>query len=404
MNTIFIQIASYRDSQIIPTIEDCLQNAKYPENLRFGICNQTDNLTELSRYEMDNRFKILSVSYEKSKGACWARNLIQTTLFRNEMYTLQIDSHSRFVKNWDEKLIELVKYLQEAGIEKPLITSYAPSFNPQTNEKKEEIWVMNFDRFIPEGAIFFLPASITNREQLKEPIPARFYSAHFAFTLGQFCIEIPHDPNYYFHGEEISIGVRAYTHGYDLFHPNEIILWHEYTREYRTKHWSDHPEWTELNKQSHKRNRILFGMEEGVIDFQEFGFGNKRTLKEYQDYSGIDFKNRRIQKSTLENKFPPNDKSDEWLSEFKHFIDVDKSLFIEKDYDFWCVAFNDENDKTLYRLDANEEEIKTLMLDSTTVKILRKFQTNIKPSSWVVWPHSKSKGWCNVIKGTITYE
>jgi hypothetical protein len=37
---IFIQIASYRDPELTPTIKSCLENAKYPENLVFGICRQ----------------------------------------------------------------------------------------------------------------------------------------------------------------------------------------------------------------------------------------------------------------------------------------------------------------------------------------------------------------------------
>ena len=74
-------------------------------------------------------------------------------------------------------------------------------------------------------------------------MPARFYSAHFCFAPGSFCLEVPHDPNYYFHGEEISVAVRAYTWGYDLFHPHKIICWHEYTRKNRTKQWDDDKEW-----------------------------------------------------------------------------------------------------------------------------------------------------------------
>jgi hypothetical protein len=85
---------------------------------------------------------------------------------------------------------------------------------------------MVFDRFIPEGAVFFLPSSIPNWETLTEPIPSRFYSAHFCFTLGQFTKEVSHDPEFYFHGEEISIAVRAFTHGYDLFHPHKLVIWH----------------------------------------------------------------------------------------------------------------------------------------------------------------------------------
>ena len=37
---IFIQIASYRDPQLVPTIKDCIEKAKNPKNLvliTFGI-------------------------------------------------------------------------------------------------------------------------------------------------------------------------------------------------------------------------------------------------------------------------------------------------------------------------------------------------------------------------------
>ena len=39
---IFVQIASYRDPELLPTIRDCIDKAKYPENLTFGICLQRD--------------------------------------------------------------------------------------------------------------------------------------------------------------------------------------------------------------------------------------------------------------------------------------------------------------------------------------------------------------------------
>ena len=37
---IFIQIASYRDPQLITTLRDCISNAKYPDNLVFSIAWQ----------------------------------------------------------------------------------------------------------------------------------------------------------------------------------------------------------------------------------------------------------------------------------------------------------------------------------------------------------------------------
>src|SRR5262249_27589752 len=35
--SIFVSIAAYRDPQLVPTIQDCLAKARYPEQLRFGI-------------------------------------------------------------------------------------------------------------------------------------------------------------------------------------------------------------------------------------------------------------------------------------------------------------------------------------------------------------------------------
>jgi hypothetical protein len=125
---IFIQIASYRDPELIPTIKSCLDNAKNPQNLIFSIVRQFnihDGFDNLDEYKDDKRFKIIDIPHNESKGVCWARNLTQQQ-YNNEEYTLQIDSHMRFEKNWDETLISMIIQLQELGIPKPLLTGYVP--------------------------------------------------------------------------------------------------------------------------------------------------------------------------------------------------------------------------------------------------------------------------------------
>ena len=42
MDTIFVQIASYRDPQLLPTLRDCIAKATRPDLLRFGVCWQRD--------------------------------------------------------------------------------------------------------------------------------------------------------------------------------------------------------------------------------------------------------------------------------------------------------------------------------------------------------------------------
>jgi hypothetical protein len=412
-NTIYIQIASYRDPELVPTIKNCLEQADNPDNLVFGICWQRDETEELP-YFSDKRFRIMDVHYSESKGVCWARNQVQR-MYMDEDYTLQLDSHHRFTKGWDTTLITMLKDLQEKGHDKPLLTSYIPSYDPENDptSRVQQAWEMTFDRFIPEGAVFFLPREIPGWRDLTEPKPARFYSAHFAFTVGKFAREVQHDPEYYFHGEEISIAVRAFTHGYDLFHPHKIIAWHEYTRKGRTKCWDDDKTWGDRNSKSHNKNRCLFGMDGQDMDeddrYGEYGFGRIRTLRDYEKYSGLHFGKRAVQQYTLDHKYPHNpviEDEQEWedsfTTVFKHCIDVGFASVPEEDYDFWCVAFKDTEGNDVYRKDADSAEIQRMKTDPDGYcKVWREFQTDSKPASWLVWPHSLSKGWCGQLTGTL---
>ena len=413
-NKIFIQIASYRDPQLVPTIKDCIKNAKKPENLVFSIAwqrSKEDEWDNLDEFSNDERFKIIDINYEDSKGACWARNQLQQQ-YNGEEYTIQLDSHHRFAENWDDDCIKMIKQLQKKGHKKPLLTGYVSSFDPDNDPagRIQAPWKMNFDRFIPEGAVFFLPATIDDYQQRTEPVPARFYSAHFCFTLGSFVTEVPHDPEYYFHGEEISIAVRAYTWGYDLFHPHKVVVWHEYTRKGRKKQWDDDKQWVTKNVSCHKRNRKLFEMDGEVkdIDFGVYDFGKERTLEDYERYAGVSFKKRAVQKYTVDNNLAPNpplygdEFNGSFLSIFKHCIDVTYDRVPENDYDLWVVAFHDEKDETIFRKDADLDEIRRLKSDPDGYcKIWREFTVETKPKYWVVWPHSESKGWLERIIGNL---
>ena len=413
METIFISIASYRDSELLPTLRNCLANAKNPKQLRFGICWQYDDTESLAEFTTDSRFKFIKVPYEKSKGTCWARNLIQD-LYDGETYYLQLDSHHRFSEDWDVTLIKMLKSLKKKGHKKPLLTSYLPGFFPKTDPvgRVNEVWSLEFDRYLPEGPIFIKPHTIKDWNKLKSPIPSRFLSGHFIFTLGQWAKEVRYDPHFYFHGEEPSLAARSFTHGYDLFHPHKIVCWHEYTRKGRTKQWDDDKDWVSKNNVSHSKNRKLFSMDGEVsdIDFGVYGFGTERTLKEYEIYSGLRFSRRAVQQYTLDKHYPPNptiyETDEEWEASFatifKHCIDVGYDSVPEDDYEFWVVAFHDENDETIHRQDADIHEINRMKNDPDGYcKVWREFQTTHKPKYWVVWPFSKSKGWCDRLTGTL---
>jgi len=306
-DTIFVQIASYRDPELVPTLRSLFSNAKHPELLRVGLAWQKDNTESLEEFKNDGRIVVLEIPYRESKGVCWARNLIQK-LYKDEKFTLQIDSHHRFTKNWDVVLIKMFNRLQRQGYDKPLITSYLPSFDPSTEEKDDTPWSLTVQRYLPEGPAFPVPERIENFNKLKTPIKASLYSAHFAFTLGKFCKEVPHDPEIYFHGEEPSIGARAFTWGYDLFHPHRVVGWHEYSREKKNKHWNDN-DWIERDENSFLRYRKLFsiGKEKYVEEeFGRFGFGKIRTVEEYFEQTGFNFKKKTMSKEEVSDNIKTN--------------------------------------------------------------------------------------------------
>lgn len=452
-NKIFVQIASYRDPELMNTLNDLINHAANPKNLHICICwqhgpeetiemfldaefnpegytsEEGNNYNTINMEKNGTLLSVLDVDYNDTEGACWARYQIQKC-YEKEKYTLQLDSHHRFVPDWDTLCIDMLEGLRDKDTPKPLLTGYIPSYDPE-NDPAARInvpWKMDFDRFIPEGAVFFRPSSIDNYKELDKPIRSRFYSAHFCFADGTFVEEVPHDPEYFFHGEEISVGVRAYTHGYDSFHPHIVVAWHEYTRKGRTKVWDDHTtpmkkegkiklDWVERNNMCHKRNRILFGMDgedPTQIDFGKFGFGTERTVREYEEYAGITFKYRGVQQTTLDKEEPPNslpyDNEEEWRALFARSNDVHicihKGEFSEivDDFDFFYVGTHDEEGDEIYRKDLVKDEIYNyLNSENGFIDYRLIFLSTKRPANFTIWAHSESKGWMDKITKPLDY-
>jgi len=229
---IFVQIAAYRDPELIPTLRDMFSKAINSKRLCIAICWQHAEGDSLEEFADHDQIKLIDVFYKDAQGVCWARNKLNE-LYNGEEYMMQLDSHHRFEVDWDKKLIQMMNQLKDKGHKKPVLSAYIPSYEPGQGDdegKIREPWKLNFDRFLPEGPPVFRPATLDNWRNLTSPVLARFMSGHFIFADGVFVKDIPYDPDLYFYGEEISLSVRAFTHGYDLFHPHTCVVWHQYTR------------------------------------------------------------------------------------------------------------------------------------------------------------------------------
>ncbi len=282
MAEIYVQIPAYRDSELPKTLQSLLRMATNASRIRIGIVWQRGPTEELPRSLItQHAIDIMEVPYQESKGCNWARNLLQQG-WQGEPYTLLIDSHQRFVRGWDQLLIDMYEGLRQQHVEKPILTGYLPPYDP-VNEphgrlhKPMQIYPLDHENGLLTKLVSY---PIPFWKQLDGPRPAHFVSLHFLFTTGQFNRDIIFDPGIYFFGDEVVTSLRAFTAGYDLFHPHRVVGWHAYDRRTRTPHWADHATWTDQEKISSERIRSLY---EGQLTGR-YGLGTVRSRKAYETY------------------------------------------------------------------------------------------------------------------------
>lgn len=289
MSCIFIQIASYRDSELTATVQDAIQKAAYPQNLSFGIVWQGKLGVDPLPVEYLHYCRLLLVDADHSRGVCWARSKTQA-LWEGEPYTLQIDSHMRFVHGWDELLLGMLMHCPSP---KPLLTAYPPAYTPPDILHTGEPTRLAASHFTEQG-ILSLVSGTSLRDHIK-PQLGMFMAAGFWFASSQILEDIPYDPQIYFQGEEINLAVRAWTHGWDIYYPNQVACYHEYTRPGKPRHWEEHNHWWQLDQTAHQRLRQLLKMDASRhIDLDRYGLGTQRSLSHYEQFSGVDFRHQQL--------------------------------------------------------------------------------------------------------------
>lgn len=406
---IFVSIASYRDPELVPTVRDCMAKARYPERLRFGICWQHAGDEELPDWFDGDQFKVVDVDCRDSGGANWARAKVME-LWDGEQWYLQLDSHHRFAQGWDEMLLEEIA---RADSDRPILTTYGPPYSRDEAELTETTPMsMQFNGFTPQGFPVFRPGPVADWQQRTQPRRARFASAHLLFASSSFVHDVPCDPELYFTGDEAVLGVRAYTHGYDMFEPSRVIVWHEYVRPSQPKHWDDHPDdatgpaWHDREALSRNKMRQIFdGLSQGP-----FGLGGERTLEEYEAFAGVSFRHRKVQDYTKQDLEPPNPPSDpSWpLQVNTHRIScrVDASQLSGDAFDdasFWHVAVEDAEGRDLHDWQVPHHELSMLKRNALDgpLTLTVEFESQADPAAWAVTPYSEASGWLSPVTGTV---
>jgi hypothetical protein len=308
---IFVSIAAFCDPHLMHTVKDMVQKAYHPDRLHLAVHDQhpesRKNLIKTLTSPASLRY--LHVHPVESRGVCWAR-AVTNSLYQGEDWFLQIDSHMHFEAGWDEVLQQQIKKAL-AWSEKPIISTYPWGFEfdnkgevilPQT-PSANKILVLR-----PKPDALFKADSVTLAFRAEPqagiiPVVGCHVAGGFLWTKGDFVQEVPYDPYLYFHGEEQSLALRAFTKGWDIYHFNKIPLFHLYKpagQSNETQHWN--PAWEKMRDVSwvdlHSSARArLIHLIDGTANLGVYGLGAERSLQDFAELSGIDYVARSIQHS-----------------------------------------------------------------------------------------------------------
>ncbi len=311
-STIFVSVASYRDSECQKTIRDLFAKARHPNRLIVGICEQNyssdapcvDNAMLTSK---GSQIRIKKMPAINAKGPAYARATIECDLYQpdeSELF-LQIDSHMRFTKNWD---VQCIRELSLCPNDRSILTMY-----PEEYKRTATSW--NFPSVAKPKYISFhswhkrtgfpMQDSKTFKSLPSQPWSSAYFAANFAFGRSEAWQDVPNDIDcpYLFLGEEQSMAARFYTHGWDMYSPMTMLLYTLNDRTYRDTFWEQLYKKFEvvdaktceerkfIEQQSVERIQSL--LRRGTLpqesDNALFGLGTRRSLKQYEEHAGYDF-------------------------------------------------------------------------------------------------------------------
>lgn len=285
MDKIFISLASYRDEELLDTVFSILKQAKYPERIFLSIFSQDENHPTLENiFALFNikEYSYKKIHYKEARGVGYARAQTQKELNNSYTYYLQVDSHTQFIKDWDEKIIN--DYKQATIYWGALIfTAYPGSYDitETGNIKVSDSLIPTCLRIQPtseESPIRFEP-------KYKDYVGGEigeyhgYFCAGLAFGYAQYFIDTPYDDQIYFNGEEQTLSIRFYCRDIKLVAPPYNYCYHHYTGKKRIRHWENNDEsWKQYDEIGKKRLDDFFNYR---LD-STYGISDKERYRMWQ--------------------------------------------------------------------------------------------------------------------------
>lgn len=294
MASIFVQIASYHDFELPKTLIHAVKQSSTKHEINFGVFNCFYQKNDIYIPKIDN-LRIIHKLAPEGVGVGRSRNLANS-LYNGEDYYLQVDSHTRFRKDWDDFLVEEIKRFQAYNIKKPLLTTYPGTYRYDNNLEEVIDWGNHVNAInLTDKPEQFKETLIPNQRAIdpEGTIFNKSISAGSIFTVGEFG-QMDFNDKIAFWGEEIFIAAKAWTSGFDLVIPSIQQIFHLYydhdhpmQKSGRRHMWNDFPDiYNQMDVESKAEIKKIF--EQNIIG--KNALGSERTLEQFGTYAGLNFK------------------------------------------------------------------------------------------------------------------
>lgn len=242
--TIYVAIPSLYDEELGPTIVDAFNKADHPDRIFIGvsladISDRILNQLMVVAGEFSNvkyKFEKLSPDNSKHLRVGYGR-LSAMSMYNEEDYVLQIDSHAAFGDGWDTKLIDLhTRAKEKTKNSKVVITAYGGSYAYSEElgrhldhcEKDVTIsgYLPKYPVFVSEMYNQAIPSWTVEKEEtlkslnLEDLIPGIKFNANFAFSDKEFAKAETMFEHVEFFEEELIQTIMLIENGFSIVFPN----------------------------------------------------------------------------------------------------------------------------------------------------------------------------------------
>lgn len=301
--TIFVSIASYRDTECRDTVYDMFESASNPDKIFAGVVQQNkekkedcfDKCPDCKKRKDSGHIKVMNYDFKDAKGPCFARYQA-SKLWDGEAYYLQIDSHTKFVDGWDDMLMEEFKRTNDP---KAVISGYPPTEDQLASTIKN-----GYDKFpmmcqvkMNKDQLPQVTATMVKRSG-EGAVPVAYGGANLLCMPAQALIDVNFDPylNFLFFGEELLHSARLWTAGYNFYAPLKSFAAHHYVRKGKPKFWDDLKEFEGCRQKAIGRVKYILGLadldavqEDFRTDIEKYGLGKARSIDDYWKLLGVKF-------------------------------------------------------------------------------------------------------------------